>query len=79
MQPLSNYRSDDGVYSATVCLHRNRYVVKTSTGLTKDFGIEAHAENWADDFIYKCNLKLQQDEEKIILKPARGLFDSKGE
>ena len=78
MKPLSNYRSNDGVYSATVCLHKNRYVVNTSTGATKDFGIEAHAENWAEDFIFKCNLKLKNDDEKIILKPAKG-WDNLGE
>lgn len=74
MKPLTNYRSDDAVYSATVCLHRGKYVVQTSTGQTREFTRECDAEAWADDFIYRCNLKLQNDEQKIILKPARGVL-----
>lgn len=78
MQPLSNYRSDCGVYSATVHLHRNKYIGKTSTGLTETFNTEHECEAWCEDFVQGAlpeTIKIVNDGDVIMLMPRKGVFD----
>lgn len=74
MQRLSDYRSESGVYSASVYLHHKRYHAKTSTGETRVFDTETECENFCEDFVMNSDLVIKNDEETIILKPRGGVL-----
>lgn len=72
---LSQYLSDDKKHWANVHYHKTDYIVKTDSGEHALFKYEQDAEDWAEDYVLKCNVKLDADEDKIILKPAKGWFN----
>lgn len=77
MQPLSNYRSDCGTYSATVHLHRGKYIAKTSTGLEREFLTENECECFCEDFVsgeLPETMTVISIDDVIMLKPRKGVL-----
>lgn len=74
MQPIKTFMGDDSTVAATIYLHKNSYIVKTSTAETHTFPTAQDAQLFCEAWVYNNNLNIVEIDGVIQLKPSGGIL-----